>query len=230
MPANWKEQRSTVENGETIGHDEYSRTIALHSLAVLPEHQGKQVGSTLLKSYIQRIREAGIADRIVIIAHDNLIPFYEGFGFENRGPSECKHGGGGWYDLVRNFFRLLLFAICYICLECILTGNSHWISQRSEDIFRWQLVSFILHCLVVWTLMVAFLPSLSPSLFPLPSIHLLFRIPFFFFFFPCFLSSGWFCLQGCFKRPKATEFCAGSVLGYNDQLYDVRDEQGDYLM
>ena len=128
MPANWKEQRSTVENGETIGHDEYSRTIALHSLAVLPEHQGKQVGSTLLKSYIQRIREAGIADRIVIIAHDNLIPFYEGFGFENRGPSECKHGGGGWYDLVRTFFRLFIFTICCACIECILTKNSHWIS------------------------------------------------------------------------------------------------------
>lgn len=99
MPANWRNERSTVENGETIGHDEYSNTIAVHSLAVLPEHQNKQVGTTLMKSYIQRIKEAAIADRIVLIAHDHLVPFYEVLGFENRGPSECKHGGGGWYDM-----------------------------------------------------------------------------------------------------------------------------------
>lgn len=197
LPANWKEERFTVENGETIGHDEYSRTIALHSLAVLPEHQGKQVGSTLLKSYIQRIREAAIADRIVIIAHDNLIPFYEGFGFENRGPSDCKHGGGGWYDLVRTFFRLSLFLfICCTYLEYILTKNSHWISQRSEDRFRWQLVSFILHRLVVWTLLVAFPSSLSPSLFPYPRFICYSLSPFLSFHLSSLV---WFCLQGCFK-------------------------------
>lgn len=112
-----------MENGETIGHDEYSRNIALHSLAVLPEHQGKQVGSTLLKSYIQRIREAGIADRIVIIAHDNLVPFYEGFGFENRGPSDCKHGGGGWYDLVRlsPVYPLLLLLFSFFAAHALGT-------------------------------------------------------------------------------------------------------------
>lgn len=100
MPTNWKNERSSVENGQTVGHDEFSGTIAVHSLAVLPEHQGKQVGSTLMRSYIQRIKEAAIAERIVLIAHDNLIPFYQGFGFENRGPSECQYGGGGWYDMV----------------------------------------------------------------------------------------------------------------------------------
>lgn len=105
MPANWKTERSSVENGKTVGHDEYSGTIAVHSLAVLPEHQGKQVGTTLMKSYIQRIKEASIAERIVLITHDSLIPYYEGFGFENRGPSPCQFGGGGWYDMVR-FFAL----------------------------------------------------------------------------------------------------------------------------
>lgn len=72
---------------------------------------------------------------------------------------------------------------------------------------------------------ISFSVSLSPTLDSSAIPY-----PFFSFFLAFFLSSGWFCLQGCFKRPKATEFCAGSVLGYNDQLYDVRDEQGDYLM
>ncbi|KKK13741.1 hypothetical protein ARAM_001675 [Aspergillus rambellii] len=103
LPANWKTERLTVVDGQTVGHDEYGSTIAIHSLAVLREHQGKQVGSTLMKAYIQRIREAMIADRIVLIAHDHLVPYYESFGFENRGLSKCQFGGGGWTDMVLEF-------------------------------------------------------------------------------------------------------------------------------
>lgn len=109
MPANWQTERMTVENGETVGHDEYGSTIAIHSLAVLPEHQGKTVGSTLMKSYIQRIKDAQIADRLAIIAHGHLIPYYESFGFENRGPSKCQFGGGGWVDLV----SVMVFCFCF---------------------------------------------------------------------------------------------------------------------
>jgi predicted N-acetyltransferase YhbS len=100
LPSDWKSERWTFEGGQAVGHEEGGRTIAIHSLAVLPEHQGKQVGSTLMKSYIHRIREAQIADRIAIIAHDHLVPFYESFGFESHGPSKCQFGGGGWVDLV----------------------------------------------------------------------------------------------------------------------------------
>lgn len=101
LPENWSSERWTFEDGQAVGHEEGGGTIAIHSLAVLPEHQGKQVGSTLMKSYIHRIRDAQIADRIAIIAHDHLIPFYESFGFESRGPSKCQFGGGGWVNMVR---------------------------------------------------------------------------------------------------------------------------------
>lgn len=100
LPANWESERWSFEDGQAVGHEEGGSTIAIHSLAVEPEHQGKQVGSTLMKSYIHRIREAQIADRIAIIAHEHLVPFYESFGFESRGPSKCQFGGGGWVDLV----------------------------------------------------------------------------------------------------------------------------------
>lgn len=105
LPANWKNERWTYEDGQAIGHEEGGSTIAIHSLAVEPEHQGKQVGSTLMKSYIHRIREAQIAERIAIIAHDHLVPFYESFGFESRGPSKCQFGGGGWVDMVGPFCK-----------------------------------------------------------------------------------------------------------------------------
>ncbi|KAA8650655.1 hypothetical protein EYZ11_002807 [Aspergillus tanneri] len=105
LPEKWETERQTIDNGETVGHDEYGNTIAIHSLAVLPEHQGKQVGSTLMKSYIQRIKEAQIADRLVLIAHDHLVSYYESFGFENRGPSKCRFGGGGWTDMALEFAK-----------------------------------------------------------------------------------------------------------------------------
>lgn len=102
LPSDWRAERESFENGQLIGHEEYGRTVAVHSLAVLPEQQGKHVGSTLMKSYIQRIKEAGIADSIAIIAHEHLIPFYAALGFENKGPSACQFAGGGWVDLVRS--------------------------------------------------------------------------------------------------------------------------------
>lgn len=140
MPTNWKNERSSVENGQTVGHDEFSGTIAVHSLAVLPEHQGKQVGSTLMRSYIQRIKEAAIAERIVLIAHDNLIPFYQGFGFENRGPSECQYGGGGWYDMV-SLFIFIFFFFLHSSLTFSLSRARAILTDLDTGIRR------VIHCL-----------------------------------------------------------------------------------
>ncbi|KAL1976914.1 hypothetical protein VTN31DRAFT_3196 [Thermomyces dupontii] len=105
FPPDWRTRRRRIpEPGqEALGHEDQGGTIAIHSLAVVPQHQHKKVASTLMKSYIERIRESKIADRLALLAHDNLIPFYESLGFENRGPSSCTFGGGGWYDMVLEF-------------------------------------------------------------------------------------------------------------------------------
>lgn len=52
-------------------------------------------------AYIQRMETHGVADRIALIAHEELIPYYESLGFENKGKSEAQFGGGGWFALVR---------------------------------------------------------------------------------------------------------------------------------
>lgn len=97
-PPNWQSSASPID---TLGHQEQGRTIAVHSVAVLPKYQGRHLGRTTLKSYIQRMETAGIADRISLLAHQQLFNFYEGLGFVSKGPSKCKSYGGGWYDLVR---------------------------------------------------------------------------------------------------------------------------------
>lgn len=92
---------------DTRGHHENGRTVAVHSLAVLPAYQGRGLGKTVMKSYIQRMETSGIADRMSLLAHDGLITFYEGLGFENRGTSEVKFGGGGWTNMVNFDFRMV---------------------------------------------------------------------------------------------------------------------------
>lgn len=74
--------------------------MALHSLAVAKEHQRKGLGTILLKAYIERIKSARIAERISLLAHDNLVKFYQDFGFADEGPSEATFGGVRWNSMV----------------------------------------------------------------------------------------------------------------------------------
>ena len=57
----------------------------------------------MLKSYVQRMEASGIGDRIILLAHDELIKFYESSGFRDQGQSDVKFGGGGWNDMVSSF-------------------------------------------------------------------------------------------------------------------------------
>lgn len=40
-----------------------------------------------------------MGDQVVLIAHKELIPFYEKIGFNNMGESECKFADTTWYDM-----------------------------------------------------------------------------------------------------------------------------------
>jgi predicted N-acetyltransferase YhbS len=85
----------------TVGHREEGRTICIHSLAVLPAYQRRGLGKTLMKAYLQRMETQGVADRAALIAHQELIPYYEALGFESLGASRAQFAGGGWFDMVR---------------------------------------------------------------------------------------------------------------------------------
>ncbi|KAI9839283.1 MAG: hypothetical protein M1819_003278 [Sarea resinae] len=103
VPLDWKEAPSKNAN---LGHQEEGSTVALHGLAVLPEYQHKGLGTTILKSYIQRIKDANVSERIAIICHEDLIPFYESCGFVAKGKSPVTFGGGDWIDMVLEFSEI----------------------------------------------------------------------------------------------------------------------------
>ncbi|THX71532.1 acyl-CoA N-acyltransferase [Aureobasidium pullulans] len=93
VPKDWK---TSGTSSSSVGHREEGRTIAVHSLAVLPSLQGQGLGSTLLKALYQRMGYVQAADRIALLAHGELVKFYEKLGFENKGPSKATFGGGNW--------------------------------------------------------------------------------------------------------------------------------------
>ncbi|KAK0714641.1 acyl-CoA N-acyltransferase [Lasiosphaeris hirsuta] len=97
LPEDW---RTRSGRSADVGHQETGRTIALHSLAVAPKLQGCGVGKMIVKAYLQQMNNSGLADRVALICQDHLISYYERFGFQNKGESKVKFGGGGWYDMV----------------------------------------------------------------------------------------------------------------------------------
>ncbi|KAK3074251.1 hypothetical protein LTR53_003474 [Teratosphaeriaceae sp. CCFEE 6253] len=92
---------ASASDKEAAGHQEAGRTICIHSLAVLPEYQGRGLGRTLMRAYLQRIGSHGVADRAALIAHEGLVGYYEGLGFTNEGKSAVEFAGGGWVDMVK---------------------------------------------------------------------------------------------------------------------------------
>lgn len=83
----------------TAGHIEQSRNIGVHGLVIDPKWQGKNLGTLLMHDYIQKLSNQDVGNKVVIIAHKELVPFYEKIGFVNHGESECKFAGSSWFDM-----------------------------------------------------------------------------------------------------------------------------------
>jgi len=96
-PRDWE---TSNKDDNAAGHHEDGKTICIHSLAVLPAYQGSGIGRTIMMAYMQQMNGAGIADRLALIAHEPLVPYYEKLGFVSKGPSMAQFGGGGWVDML----------------------------------------------------------------------------------------------------------------------------------
>jgi ribosomal protein S18 acetylase RimI-like enzyme len=98
-----KDFRTNYQLAPGTGHSEDGQTICLHSLCIHPDFSGKGFGQILLKGYVQRIRDSGVATRIALLCRERLLGFYEKAGFKKVGPSKCQYGGGNWFDMVLDF-------------------------------------------------------------------------------------------------------------------------------
>ncbi|KAI1496550.1 hypothetical protein F5X99DRAFT_422003 [Biscogniauxia marginata] len=95
-PRDFKTNR---RNTSHLGHQEFGRTICIHSLAVDPKLQGCGMGKLILKAFLQQVKNSALASRVSLICQEYLVDYYIRFGFEHLGPSKAAFGGGGWHDM-----------------------------------------------------------------------------------------------------------------------------------
>ncbi|ODQ64736.1 acyl-CoA N-acyltransferase [Nadsonia fulvescens var. elongata DSM 6958] len=93
-----------VSEQEKLGHLPTGPTVALHSLAVAKNFRKQGLAQVLMKYTAEAISSDNAttrnrADRISIIVHGELVPFYQHLGYKDNGPSKCAHGGEKWNDM-----------------------------------------------------------------------------------------------------------------------------------
>ena len=74
----------------------------LFGVATLPEYQHKGYASKLMEYVIDETRKQKRCG-IVLTCKEELIPFYEKFGYVSEGISDSVHGNAVWYQMRLTF-------------------------------------------------------------------------------------------------------------------------------
>jgi len=95
---------TTLTHGSMSNHNSRGTSVCLHAVCVAPSRRREKIGLHLLKEYIYRqassTNEVGEPyERILLITHEELRPFYEEAGFEWLGKSDVIHGSRPWYQM-----------------------------------------------------------------------------------------------------------------------------------
>lgn len=80
-------------------HQEDGSYQSIFGLDVIPECRRHGVAAALMEHLIQEARERG-KEGLILTCKEQLIPYYEKFGYQNLGISASVHGGAVWYDMI----------------------------------------------------------------------------------------------------------------------------------
>ncbi|KXN81928.1 hypothetical protein AN958_03394 [Leucoagaricus sp. SymC.cos] len=90
-------------------HVPSSPSICVHSVVLLESYRKKGIGIQMLREYLLRIQRQnstpqgenllGKPQRVLLVTHDNVRPFYEKAGFICKGKSDVVLGAGVWYEM-----------------------------------------------------------------------------------------------------------------------------------
>lgn len=83
---------------QLIGHDANGRNMVIFSLSVHPDYQRRGIAGELLRAFIQSSREQE-RSAILLLCKSELVPYYQRFGFCDRGLSASEHGGTEWHEM-----------------------------------------------------------------------------------------------------------------------------------
>ncbi|KAJ3564702.1 hypothetical protein NP233_g8123 [Leucocoprinus birnbaumii] len=90
-------------------HVASSPSICVHSVVLLESYQKKGIGLQMMREYLLRIQRQisssegeyrhGKPERVLLVTHDEVRPFYEKAGFICKGKSDVALGQGVWYEM-----------------------------------------------------------------------------------------------------------------------------------
>lgn len=83
-------------------HKEDGAWQMIFGVETIPEYRRQGCAAMLMKRVIEDTRRAG-KKGLMLTCKEELIPFYEQFGYINEGISMSKHGGAVWYDMRLSF-------------------------------------------------------------------------------------------------------------------------------
>lgn len=97
---------------DTVICDELYKNSKLHmpegeyqtifGLDVVPEYRHRGIATELMNHMIKSSKLSG-RKGVVLTCKNNLIEYYEKFGYKNKGVSKSVHGGAKWYDMILEF-------------------------------------------------------------------------------------------------------------------------------
>jgi ribosomal protein S18 acetylase RimI-like enzyme len=83
---------------DMTGHEADGKNAVVFSLAVSPAHQGKGISHYLLRNFEEKARNWP-AENILLLCKNELVRYYEKFGYEDQGESASTHGGDTWHQM-----------------------------------------------------------------------------------------------------------------------------------
>ncbi len=83
---------------DMIGHDPKGKNLVIFSVAVMPENQKRGVSRKLMEHFLEIANDQG-KESVLLLCKTQLVPYYESFGFENRGKSQSDHGDFSWWEM-----------------------------------------------------------------------------------------------------------------------------------
>lgn len=81
-------------------HEDDGKTLMIYGLDVHPDYQRNGYAEALMNAFI----ESGINDKrekVILTCKDQLVRYYEKFGYISEGKSDSEHGGVVWYDMFK---------------------------------------------------------------------------------------------------------------------------------
>lgn len=86
---------------DMVGHEDDGENVAIFSVVLNKQMQGKGLATPLIRAYIEQMRKLN-KKNILLICKKHLISFYEKFAFTLLGESHSTHGGAFWYEMQLN--------------------------------------------------------------------------------------------------------------------------------